>query len=115
MHSTGSVTACQLFHLRNGHAVIVTLYRVLQRGCCHSKLNCLLGGLAGKQCVDQATAKAVAAAYTVNDVQMIRLGETIIFTVIPAQSLSLAEMEVRRVMATFSKPNLSISCLATDL
>ena len=33
----------------------------------------------------------------------------------PAQSLSLAEMEVRRVMATFSKPKRSASCLATDL
>ncbi len=31
------------------------------------------------------------------------------------QPLSEAEWDSRRVMATFSKPNLSASCLATDL
>ena len=51
---------------------------MLQSGSSHSKLNSSLGGLAVHQGVNQAAAEAVAAAHTVDDVQVILLGEAVL-------------------------------------
>ena len=96
MYTSGTVAARQLFHFGHGDEVVIALDGVLQGGSRHRKLHRGLGVLAGQQGVDQAAAEAVAAADTVDDVQMIDL-------------LS------RSVMATISKLNLSASCLATLL
>ena len=51
---------------------------MLQSGCSHGEFHCSLGVLAGEQGVDQAAAEAVATANTVDDVQVILLGEAVL-------------------------------------
>ena len=51
---------------------------MLQGGSRHRELHRSLGVLAGQQGVDQAAAEAVTAADTVDDVQMIQLGEAVL-------------------------------------
>ena len=103
MYTSGTVAARQLFHFGHSDEVVVALDGVLQGGSRHRKLHRGLGVLAGQQGVDQAAAEAVAAADTVDDVQMIQLGEAVLILL------------SRSVMATISKLNLSASCLATLL
>ena len=51
---------------------------MLQCRSSHCKLNSLLGGFAIQQAVNQAAAEGVAAAHTVDNVQVIQLGEAVL-------------------------------------
>ena len=53
LYAAGTVAACQLLDLGNGHEVVVTLDRVLECRCCNCELDCILGVLAAQQRVDQ--------------------------------------------------------------
>ena len=55
---------------------------MFQAGCCHRKVDRVLIGLADQLRVDQAAAKAVAAAYAVNDVHLVFFAEVVIGSVI---------------------------------
>ena len=120
LDTAGTVAASQLLNLRNGDHVEVAFDGVLQGGSSNSELHSLLSGLAAQQGVDQAAAEAVAAANAVNNVQA-RTSWRRQYSLeatsysIALQPLSEAEWLSRRVIATFSKPNLSASCLATLL
>ena len=82
LNTAGTVAAGELSNLRNRNQVVVAFDGVLECGCRNSKLNRILRGLAGQQGVNQAAAKAVAAADAVGDVQVILLGETVVLTVV---------------------------------
>ena len=119
LDTAGTVAASQLLDLSNSNHVVVAFDGMLQSGSSNSKLNSFLGGLAVQQGVDQAAAEGVTAANAVDDVQVVLLGEAVLVGAtsysMALQPLSKAEWLSRRVMATFSKPNLSAGCLATLL
>ena len=71
LHSAGAVAAHELRHVGNIHAVEVADDRVLQAARRHGKLQRGLLVLIVVQSIDQAARKAVAAAHTVDDVQVI--------------------------------------------
>ena len=75
LYSSRAVAACQLFNLGYGYSVVVTLYGVLERGRRNCKVDGRLGVLACKDSIDKSAAKAVAAAYAVNDMEVVGLGE----------------------------------------
>ena len=113
LDTAGTVAASQLLDLSNSNHVVVAFDGMLQSGSSNSKLNSFLGGLAVQQGVDQAAAEGVAAAHAVDDIpDLILLGNIEVLAVIQA---CRPAVPVGRVIATFSKPNLSASCLATLL
>ena len=77
LDTAGTVAAGQLLDLSDSDHVVVALDGVLQSGSSHSELNSSLSILAGQQAVDQAAAEGVAAAHTVDDVQVVLLGEAV--------------------------------------
>ena len=119
LDTAGTVAASQLLDLSNSNHVVVAFDGVLQSGSSNSKLNSFLGGLAVQQGVDQAAAEGVTAATR----SMMRSSYFLLKQYsleatsysMALQPLSEAEWLSRRVIATFSKPNLSASCLATLL
>ena len=78
MNTTGSVAAGELFNLCESYHVVVALDGVLECRCCNCKFNSCLGVLAVHQSVDQAAAKAITAAYAVDDVEIVLLGEAVL-------------------------------------
>ena len=78
LDSTRSVATCKFLNLCKSNHVVVTLKRVLKSGCSNCKLNCALSGLAVKKGVDKSAAEGVTAAYTVDDVEVILLGEAVL-------------------------------------
>ena len=82
LNASGSVTACELFDFGNADAVEVTLDGMLECGSCNCKFDRLLRSLALEKGIDQTGTEGVTAADTVNNVQMVGLGEAVVLAVI---------------------------------
>ena len=77
LDAAGAVAAGQLLYLGHGDHIVVALDGVLQSRRRHGELHRRLSALPRQQGVDQAAAEAVAAAYPVDDVQLVFLGEAL--------------------------------------
>ena len=75
MYAAGTVALHKSGDLINGNVVEVSFNGVLEAGCRNGEFDGLLAIKAVQQAVNQACAEGVAAAYTVNDMYCIFLGE----------------------------------------
>ena len=55
---------------------------MLEAGSRHGEFDGILGGVAGKQGVNEARAEGVAAAHAVHDMHMVALGEAVVLAVV---------------------------------
>ena len=78
LDSSGAVATCELLNLSESNHIVVALDGVLKCGCSNCKLNCALSGLAVEESVDKTAAEGVTAAYTVDDVEIVLLGEAVL-------------------------------------
>ena len=82
LHAAAAVAACKFFHFGNGNTVVVPFDGMFQSRCRNSEFNRFLRGFTVQKRVNQTAAKAIAAAYAVNDMQMIGFGEAVVFAVV---------------------------------
>ena len=82
LNTSRSVSACESLNLVYGDHIEVALDSVLEAGCRNCELYCVLSRVAHKAGVDKTAAKAVAAAYAVNDVHVVGAREAVILTVV---------------------------------
>ena len=71
LNPAGGVAASQRLYLGHADKVEIMLNGMFQAGCCHRKVDRVLIGLADQLRVDQAAAKAVAAAYTIHNMDAV--------------------------------------------
>src|SRR5256885_9982542 len=73
LHSTRCISACQRVHFRDGHAIEVSRYRLLQRARRDGEPQRGVVGTAGDETVNQSSGEAVAAADAIDEPHAVSL------------------------------------------